>query len=213
MPGMFNPLFMAGGSAKAIAYRDYAQSATASVTLPATIQTGDIIVLIDTARNSATGKPTKVVPSGFTEITTNEGSAYHREVFSFKLAVASDAGKSVAGMSGTQAMRKLVAVFSASAVSSSASASIDITSSTAAPIVIVAAFSANSSDTIARNKIKIYFDAETSIDRIENFAANTGPSQYIAWVIANTGLQRLIRARADDSGLNNAASLVAIGVM
>lgn len=90
-----------------------ATSTTASITIPAASQEGDIAVLFDTAIQSSTTQPTTVVPSGFNTIVNTgfSGNFACRGIFSYKILTASDPGTSITGLDGTFAERKIMAVF------------------------------------------------------------------------------------------------------
>jgi hypothetical protein len=111
---VFGPTPFIGRSVVA-SFHDSADSALATVTVPATVEAGDLLVLLDSAR-AVSGTVTKVVPTDFDEIVSddlsiNPGVPVHdRVVWSMKLAEAGDAGASITGMDATNDA-KLLLVF------------------------------------------------------------------------------------------------------
>ncbi len=109
--------FGAGGAAAltSLSFLDSATSTGASVTGPAGILTGDLLVLFDRAiaAGSAT-PPTTVLPSGFTSISNSPGSNASpnavRSIVSYKIADGSEASASLTGMNGST-NGKMLAVF------------------------------------------------------------------------------------------------------
>jgi hypothetical protein len=87
-------------------------STTSTITAPAGIIAGDLLVLMDSA-TSALSTPTSVIPAGFTQITQSNGTgggAGQRQILSYKLADGSEAGASITGMTGNF-LRKVLATF------------------------------------------------------------------------------------------------------
>jgi hypothetical protein len=77
-------------------------STTPSIQIPAGAQVGDIVVVFNAAARFFTSTiPTKVVPSGFTEIRTTTYSQFNgaiRTVCSYKKLVSGDPGSTITGM-------------------------------------------------------------------------------------------------------------------
>jgi hypothetical protein len=96
-----------------------ATSAAATITLPASIAAGDLIVLLDRARNSNLSSPATVVPSGFTSVSDVNDAFAFRQIVSVKLATGSEGGASITGMSGNAQNSKIVAVFRKDTVTTS----------------------------------------------------------------------------------------------
>ncbi len=82
---------------------------SSTLTLPASIQAGDLIVFSDRAVNTS-GIPTTAVPSNFTSI-DNISLTNARAILSYKLATGGEGGTSITGMSGTSTSSKLCYVF------------------------------------------------------------------------------------------------------
>lgn len=97
------PLLGYGGAAAdpEIAFFGSANSAASTtITLPASINAGDLIVLLD--RVEAASLPSKVIPTDFTEILDTAGSL-HRQTSSYKIAVGTEGGTAITGMSASGA--------------------------------------------------------------------------------------------------------------
>ena len=93
-----------------------AVTATQTVVIPATVIAGDLLVLLDYARNGNTGAPTDVVFTNFTRLTTNQlfdtsSTEDERAVLSYKIAVGADAGATITGMTGALQRGKALYVF------------------------------------------------------------------------------------------------------
>lgn len=73
-------------------------SSTATVTVPATVQAGDLLVLFNQGVSAST--PTTAVPAGFT-LVANTSDATNRIIESYKIAVGTEAGTSISGMTST----------------------------------------------------------------------------------------------------------------
>lgn len=77
---------------------------------PASIKSGDILVLLDRAINSS-GIPTSVVPSGFSSISDLSDTPTRRQILSRKLADGTEASSNLTGMNGTSTNNKVIYVF------------------------------------------------------------------------------------------------------
>lgn len=88
-----------------------ATSAAASVTAPAGIQKGDLMVLID-APESAVAINTASVPSGFTQFRDVPSSGWEtKAVMSYKIADGTEGGSTITGMTGAVENAKVLLVF------------------------------------------------------------------------------------------------------
>ncbi len=83
-------------------------STASTITTPASILAGDLIILIDHAVHSSA--PTVVTPSGYTNI-VNTLSGNDRVLVSYKISDGSDSSVSLTGMNGATLNRKAVLVF------------------------------------------------------------------------------------------------------
>jgi hypothetical protein len=133
---------------------DSATSTAVTITAPAGVVAGDLLVLLDRA-TSIFSMPTLVTPTGFTSIVNTVGAAYDRMNMSYKIAVADDASATVTGMDGADYERKAMYVFRGSSVITTATpydAAGEITSGDpadqvvncsggAVPLVVIAGYS------------------------------------------------------------------------
>lgn len=90
-----------------------ALSTAQTITAPASIVAGDLIVLMDRAGANSATAPVAVTPTGFTLINgqvLNDASDADRVVWSYKIAVGTEGGTSITGMNGAF-NSKVMAVF------------------------------------------------------------------------------------------------------
>lgn len=80
-----------------IVSEDHTTSTASTITAPATINAGDLLVLVDFG-SSNPGPPANVTPSGFTSIQTLAGSTYDRYNISYKIAVGNEDSSTVTGI-------------------------------------------------------------------------------------------------------------------
>ncbi len=69
---------------------------SSTITAPANILPGDLIVMADLAAGSSA--PAAVTPTGFTQVATSVTSSNYRMCLSYKLAVGNEGGTSITGM-------------------------------------------------------------------------------------------------------------------
>jgi hypothetical protein len=89
-----------------------------TITGPASIQAGDILILHDFAYVSSGGPPAAAIPSGFTTI-VNLGGSIARSVVSYKIADGSEASASLSGMPDDEYVAKMLYVFRGNAPATS----------------------------------------------------------------------------------------------
>lgn len=101
-----------GGAAPAtsITFITSTTSGGSTITAPATVNPGDLLVLWDVAVNVA-GIPASVIPSGFTSISDFTDAATRRGVTSFKLCDGSEDSASLTIMNGTNNNTSVLAQF------------------------------------------------------------------------------------------------------
>lgn len=89
-------------------------STSSTITIPATAQVGDVVMLFDFGYITSTTAPTSVIPTGFTAFTKSASSQTTspacRSVVSRKILVAGDPGSTITGMN-TTSMNKLLVVY------------------------------------------------------------------------------------------------------
>lgn len=104
-----------GGSPTSVTFQASAVVNAETITVPAGVIAGDLIVLHDNAINSGGGSSPSdsVVPDGFTSVVDQGAhpSASVRQIVSYKIADGSEAGTSLTGMVGTFSSGKTLAVF------------------------------------------------------------------------------------------------------
>jgi hypothetical protein len=115
LPG-WNPGFLAGKTPLiSITQVLSATSTAATIAAPPGIQAGDLLVLFDQAVSVFMGQPTLVTPSGFTNRIdlgfTSSGVTGVRCAVATKLAVGTEGGTSLTGMSGATSNDKALLVF------------------------------------------------------------------------------------------------------
>lgn len=115
-------LAAAGGALTTLSEQASATSTAATITGPASIAAGDLLVLWDAA-NGSFGEPTSVVPTGFTSIIdfSTVGTDL-RCIASYKIADGSEASATITGMDGAAADHKMLYVFRGNVAISSVSA-------------------------------------------------------------------------------------------
>lgn len=108
----FFPFVPPIGGLTTLSVQDSATSTTDQITVPASVQEGDLIMLMDSALDDS--DPGTVVPSGFTSIVNTyfDGGlgARLRQIISYKIAVDADASSTLTGMNAAQD-RKMLYVF------------------------------------------------------------------------------------------------------
>jgi len=103
--------FGIGGAAlSSLSQAASATSTAATITGPAGILAGDLLVLWDTAE-SVGSVPTTVVPTGFAVISNLDNGSSNRTLLSAKIADGSEASAALTGMNGDSANRKSLYVF------------------------------------------------------------------------------------------------------
>jgi hypothetical protein len=110
MSMIINPFMFAPPAVASVAFQASTTStATSTITAPASIEPGDILVMVDAG--SGFGPPTKVVPAGFTEVPGSElVIGAKRVVLSYKIATGSEDGATITGMS-TSPSNKIILQF------------------------------------------------------------------------------------------------------
>ena len=88
-----------------------ATSTGSTITVPATVQAGDLLLYFDRARNGAITPPTSVTPTGFTLIGTSITASFTRVNLSYKIAVGTEASTNITGMNGNSQNNKIMLVF------------------------------------------------------------------------------------------------------
>lgn len=113
LPGMFPGGALIGAVGIGVVFFDSAVSTAETITAPAGIQAGDLIVLADAGQTA--GAVTLVTPVGFTALASFNPSATTGMVVSYKEADGSEGGTSITGINATLDAKAL-AVFRRSPV-------------------------------------------------------------------------------------------------
>lgn len=203
---------LAGG--RRIAFFASSTSSGANITAPANIIAGDIIVLADFADNGS-GIPSKVIPTGFTEI-SSQGLTDSRGTLSYKLAAGTEGSSSITGQNGDFTNNKVMCVFRAYASSLTLGGAIGtisdgnpsgqtITASGGtAPLVVLgmyAGYANGSSGVIDPRTFTI--SAVAAKDDERNFNGADNEDIWLAWKIVNSGTPADVVIDMDDEGIRN----------
>lgn len=106
LPGMFPAAAMASKvPLVALAQVDSATSSAETITVPAGVIAGDLLVLLDNAQGATV--PTTVIPSGFTSIGNINDGGQARQILSYKIADGSEASALLTGMNSTSETKAL----------------------------------------------------------------------------------------------------------
>jgi len=201
-----------------------ATSTSSSITVPASVQQGDLLVLADWADNDdGTTIPTDVVPSGWTGV-AEEGASSNvvdpyaaRFRLSAKIAGPSDASASVTGMNDDQEL-KIIVVFRPSRALASISplGAVGVMSGESnpsgddiaalggsAPLVVIGAFAALGSagaPNLSSRSLSASDGEQTAV-----IVAETAPRMYLAWKIYNTAPANVSIDIGDEGFLNTYA--------
>lgn len=166
---------------------------SATLSAPADIIAGDVLVFLDAVWNLSGGPPASSVPSGFTSIataTTGLGSDI-RTTLSYKLAVGTEGSSTITGMSSTGGASKILVVFrpddpastltvfsvAAEATNANPSAQTVTASGGTPPLIVVGAYTSSGA-------IDPRGFSTTKDDEIESAASAF--DMWIAWKIYNT---------------------------
>lgn len=116
MSFVINPFVFAAAGLTTLSFANSAISTGTTITGPANIIAGDLIVLLDSAVNTGTTAPTTVVPTGFSSIINTNGNVPTigpaiRQIASYKLADGSEASATITGMNGNSTDDKVLLLF------------------------------------------------------------------------------------------------------
>lgn len=183
-------------------------SSANTITGPSSIQSGDLLILWDTAQNSVTPIPTDTVPTGFTRSFTIGIStpAFLRYTASYKIADGTEADATLTGISGTAGAVKAMYVFRGNVPIKTTSASVADNQSTAGdpasqtasasgantPLVVIGCY--ESSGTI---------DPRTFTPAKDGEISNPSNDHYLAYKIYNDSPAN-VTIDMDDEGIINA---------
>lgn len=183
---------------------------SATITAPADIQAGDLLILMDVAWTIAITVPPTVVPTGFTSIlnTSSASGMYGRTITSYKIADGSEASSSITGMAASLDNAKTLLVFRANMPISSVTvndAAGEMTTNDPASQTI----SVGSSTTLALSFGGFFGDSAgpTSVFTIGGSAADDGSvtngNQTCKWRTDENSFSDIV-ADTGDAGFTNA---------
>lgn len=187
LPGWMPGAAGAGGAEELtdIAVVTRATSTGASLTAPANIQPGDLLMWCDSPFSF--GVPTLVIPAGFTLI-VDAPDGFVRTVVAYKIADGSEASSSIAGMSGELNNRKLLCVFRGNTLISEATANdvdFEVTNDTPANQTITASGGTVPLVVFAAYAVHINPGSlSPTWDDIESFTASSA-GIHLAWKVYN----------------------------
>lgn len=103
--------FYSSGDLTIVEFTNASNSGSSTFTIPAAILAGDVMVFADHSWGSS-NPPAAVVPAGFTSIAdASSGSTNSRIIISYKIAVGTESGTVITGMTGAINSRKGMVVF------------------------------------------------------------------------------------------------------
>jgi hypothetical protein len=208
LPGMFPSAVAAGRRSQLTTLTKVADatSTASTITGPAGIQAGDLLVLWDWA--GAAGTPAETVPSGFS-ILAGASIANFRCILSYKIATGAEASAALTGMAGLAVNKALIVVRGNRAISSvtAGSAAAELTdgspssqSVTASggtpPLVVVGGYATGSGATVSPRTFSTTKDGEV----------NPNNSLWLAWKIYNSSPADTSIDMDDEGSANGLAS-------
>ena len=210
LPGMF-PVIAAAAAVAPLTTLSQVLSATSSastITAPAGIQAGDLILFMDHGENLAPGAPAAVAPNDFTAITDSITDPFGRTTLYYKIANGTEGSSSLTGMSGTDYQQKLICVFRGdvpikavtiqnlqSTVTDNNPSSIAITSgSGAVPMIVVGCYFVYNTGAVNPRTFSPAKDGEVA----------NSDDMYIAWKFYDVGeTPANVTIDMDDEGFEN----------
>jgi len=109
LPGMFPGFIASAADALTLEFVTSTNSEATTITAPATVNAGDLLVLFDLALGILI--PTAVTPTGFTNVANFASSSALRGMVSYKIAVGTEDGATITGMDGQSNERKQLLQF------------------------------------------------------------------------------------------------------
>lgn len=212
LPGMFPCIADAAGVAT-ISFIASTTSTAATITAPATINAGDLLILFDN-NDQLSSTPPSVVPTGFTQITVytgDDGTVFYKGLISYKIANGTEDSSTITGLASLfSGVRKCLLQFRGNiAITSITPVSIDASftegdpasrvvpsASGVVPLIVFAEYFCNSSSISA---------ATRTFSPAADGEVNSSNFQYIKYKIYNSSPAD-ITADLGDNGGGNALS-------
>jgi len=199
------PYVASSGGVTSLAFHDDAYSSSGQITVPGTVQAGDLIILSDFAALLTDETPALVTPSGFTNW-INFAGLYTRIAVSYKIATGSET--TLTGMSADFVIDKILAVFRGDAPISSITASTpttEVTNGNPASQNIVA-----TNGTLPLIAFGLFANGDTSTVSPRTFSptetaelnGGAGTYHYLKYLLQNASLAD-VSVDMDDEGLYN----------
>lgn len=203
----------------AISLRGVASSTGSTITAPAGIAAGDLIILNDVASNNA-GNPTDVTPTGFTLIGTSLSNGLQRNNLSYKFADGTEGSSSITGMNGTNTNSKSMLVFNTAGAKSFVLSTPNEVASTAnpspqtvsasggtPPLVVIGAYGSNPGGDVSPRTFTVSaVDAKDGEINEDGATSGTTGQSWLAYKIYNSSPAD-VSVDMDDEGTNYLHSL------
>lgn len=214
--------FGAGGDqmATSISFQNSAISTASTITLPAGIIAGDLIVIYDRASNASSTSPTLVVPAGFTngyDGPLASATNASRVSLSYKIATGSESSTVITGMNATSMFKaamvfrgdipiSLVTPYSFTSIMTDSNPTAQVVTSSAgpAPLIVFGAYGVGGSAAISPRTMTPAAAGEITI--------GTSPGSYVKYLIYNSAPAD-VTVDMDDEGNRNMlmSGYVAVG--
>jgi hypothetical protein len=183
----------------------FSTSSSESITLPANILDGDLVILYDLAENIV-GAPSTVVPAGFTSLVNT--TVLSRAIVSYKIAVSTDSSSSKTGMNGSGTNSKLAIILrfnervlgvtaggtAGEQAGSDPSAQVVPSGSAVSPLLVVAAYGIGGGATVSPRTMTPAKDGE------QNYAGSK--DLWLAWKLLFASPVD-VTVDMDDEGVDN----------
>jgi hypothetical protein len=127
-----HPINFLTGSLTSLSQVLSATSLAATITVPAGVQGGDLLVLLDNALGATV--PATVIPTGFTSIGNINDGGQARQILSYKIADGSEASTSITGMDSTSETKALYVFRGDAPITSASPASVNGEATTGNPV-------------------------------------------------------------------------------
>lgn len=191
-----------------------ATSLLATVTAPANIQQGDLLVLFDSAGQVGVNVPT-IVPTGFTSINNvsiTDGFSFIRSICSYKVAVGNESSSSISGMSGANSNDKMLLHFrpnvpinaltvgdvDGSGITTNPAAQTVTSASGVPPLIVFGAYSADAA--VSPRTFTVGGSAA------KDGEINSSTFAYLAWKIYNSAPADVVIDMDDEGAMNTLQS-------
>ena len=183
-----------------------ATSTGSAITVPATVQAGDLMIYFDFA--TQLGTPTTVTPSGFTLIGSSLAGTVSRSNLSYKIANGTEASTNITGMNGATTNNKIMLVFRGSSpIASATPASVAAQYTTGDPTAQVVTSSGGTPPLVVVGQWALESGAidPRTFSPTEDGEVGNGTVHYAKYLIQNTAPVD-VTVDTDDNGNNHLRS-------